>query len=579
MPDHPDWTKGNIFQKFTPHEVVYISLYDIGLVYNKYSKQLVIGRLEPHVNLHSSASSMLRPEVRKFFGFGDPKFNSGIWAAYLDGCFGDTESKFQRLPDTFKRRFKQLIPQLVDLDVRHRILFVQRCSRSTVKAFIYMWHRQSIDTFDAHFRNISIFADTVDETWISTVTISYWQFKVRTNSTSDTFFEPRDTAPFPPKAVSSSHSFKSNKGSNKDIPANSPKNKIKHIIEGSSSVVISGDPRGRWWTCSIVSSILPTSVMKHAAVNTTGLLREFAHQTFSGRCIVFLSFLGVLCVHIAIQYEEILEELTRAINLGREVLKNGLDWTHAEDAIQRLKSMLWALEALRIFDDRLGDSLEVVKNAEDRMRAFIRRGPGRRHDQLEHHCNMLLEAFDRDHGRLISVRVKIEQKINQISRYREGISAVSNLEDTHTALKQNDTIRILTYVTIAYLPLSFIAAVFSMSIVTESNWGPSLFGGLIVIFFVSTLVLAKSLGLIIQTWDSLVKTIRLKLGISDPLDLEEIMDQAEEEFENEKQSSESEEEDRADDTAAKARRGPMAFVRNLRHRKNVARKDSVDSLP
>lgn len=37
------------------------------------------------------------------------------------------------------------------------------------------------------------------------------------------------------------------------------------------------------------------------------------------------------------------------------------------------------------------------------------------------------------------------------------ISAVSNLEDTHTALKQNDTIRILTYITIAYLPLSFVA--------------------------------------------------------------------------------------------------------------------------
>ena len=51
----------------------------------------------------------------------------------------------------------------------------------------------------------------------------------------------------------------------------------------------------------------------------------------------------------------------------REVLKRGLDWEHEEDAIQRLKSMLWALEALRILDDRLSDSLNEVSEAKVKM--------------------------------------------------------------------------------------------------------------------------------------------------------------------------------------------------------------------
>jgi hypothetical protein len=53
------------------------------------------------------------------------------------------------------------------------------------------------------------------------------------------------------------------------------------------------------------------------------------------------------------------------------VLKQGLDWAHADDAIQRLKSMLWALEALRIFDDRLGESLEKIKEAREKMDRYL----------------------------------------------------------------------------------------------------------------------------------------------------------------------------------------------------------------
>jgi hypothetical protein len=52
-------------------------------------------------------------------------------------------------------------------------------------------------------------------------------------------------------------------------------------------------------------------------------------------------------------------------------LKQGLDWAHAEDAIQRLKSMLWALEALRIFDDRLAESLEKIREAREKMQRYL----------------------------------------------------------------------------------------------------------------------------------------------------------------------------------------------------------------
>ena len=53
------------------------------------------------------------------------------------------------------------------------------------------------------------------------------------------------------------------------------------------------------------------------------------------------------------------------------MLKKVIDWTHAENAIQGSKSMLWALETLRIFDVRLGESLDKVREARDKMRTYL----------------------------------------------------------------------------------------------------------------------------------------------------------------------------------------------------------------
>jgi hypothetical protein len=52
-------------------------------------------------------------------------------------------------------------------------------------------------------------------------------------------------------------------------------------------------------------------------------------------------------------------------------LRNGLDIQHAEDAIQRLEAIMWALEALRVFDDRLRESLGNIKEAKDSMQIYI----------------------------------------------------------------------------------------------------------------------------------------------------------------------------------------------------------------
>jgi hypothetical protein len=50
-----------------------------------------------------------------------------------------------------------------------------------------------------------------------------------------------------------------------------------------------------------------------------------------------------------------------------------------------------------------------------------------------------------------------------------------------------------------------------MSIIANSGWGGKIFGSLLVIFLVLTFILARSLGLIMNTWDKVVNLVMKKV--------------------------------------------------------------------
>lgn len=53
------------------------------------------------------------------------------------------------------------------------------------------------------------------------------------------------------------------------------------------------------------------------------------------------------------------------------VLLQGLDWRSSK-AVDKLKKMLWGLEALRVFDDRLSASLSQIQKAREAMERTIK---------------------------------------------------------------------------------------------------------------------------------------------------------------------------------------------------------------
>jgi len=55
------------------------------------------------------------------------------------------------------------------------------------------------------------------------------------------------------------------------------------------------------------------------------------------------------------------------------VLLKGLKWHKSDVALKKLKDMLWGLEALRVFSDKLEKVLEKIEDAKKAMRLALKR--------------------------------------------------------------------------------------------------------------------------------------------------------------------------------------------------------------
>jgi len=176
-----------------------------------------------------------------------------------------------------------------------------------------MWHTQAIDTFDSHFRDSSNFFDAKKDVWVTSISLSYWGFKPKDKRHPELFNESRDKAPFPPKRVMLQKKKPKQQWWRQEGEEVAVTNEIE---EGSSSLVISGDAAGNWWTCSVISSVLSEVAINDCIDPILVTLQGFVHQPSSGRCLVFLALLGALCESLSKEYEAILKELTQAIKLG-----------------------------------------------------------------------------------------------------------------------------------------------------------------------------------------------------------------------------------------------------------------------
>jgi hypothetical protein len=111
-----------------------------------------------------------------------------------------------------------------------------------------------------------------------------------------------------------------------------------------------------------------------------------------------------------------------------------------------------------------------------------------------------------------------------------------------------------------------------MSIVTNSNWGPHLFDILTVVFLVSTILLARSLGIVMDTWNQFVELFWKKVKPDHYLDLN---DDENEEIKPMKKIEEALKKDGISTAIQSAKSWPMLHIKR---RKTITKADQKEDV-
>lgn len=170
---------------------------------------------------------------------------------------------------------------------------------------------------DDHSHHLSVSSHPELQSLIShvmlTTTTSSWSIRPTSLSPEhiERFKENRNNGDFPPVSIATL-GFDNNKKGKK--PEQMPPTAI--VEERSSSLVITGDPSGYLWICSIWSSLTDSKSISVPIHSLPKILQRFIHQQACGRCLVFLVLLGHLCEKLAGEYEMILSRLDVIVGLG-----------------------------------------------------------------------------------------------------------------------------------------------------------------------------------------------------------------------------------------------------------------------
>jgi hypothetical protein len=275
---------------------------------------------------------------------------------------------------------------------------------------------------------------------------------------------------------------------------------------------------GDFAKCSVISKIIPEHAMYLFAHTATEIWSLFVNQPQTARCLTLLHLLGMICEVISVNYEVIVDVMEENFGLSKELLDDDFRWTQEREAIDRLEQYLWELKALQLFHQTVSESIDEINDAESRLLAQIDQGPGRRHEMLEQMAQGHIEVFRRRFGRLRTISNKLQQKIDHLARFRDGISSISSLQDSRTSIRQDSHLEILTWITIGYLPLTFVVALFavpgSQNIVADAL-GLRTFLPVILLFFLSTVLVANFLGRLISLYKSFLSRLGNLMGKAD----------------------------------------------------------------
>lgn len=116
---------------------------------------------------------------------------------------------------------------------------------------------------------------------------------------------------------------------------------------------------------------------------------------------------------------------------------------------EKLRTYFWALEAYKLFEETLETTVKAWEQF--KQHSLDKVNDDRNSEDYSKSVELIELAISRLRDRI----EWIQKKSKQVLRLRDGLFYVTSLSDTSVTIGQGENIRLLTYFTILFLPLSF----------------------------------------------------------------------------------------------------------------------------
>ena len=179
-------------------------------------------------------------------------------------------------------------------------------------------------------------------------------------------------------------------------------------------------------------------------------------------CAMFLSWILLALHHARFRWQGAIEAVDEQIASPSDIIfsEEDPDLLSDDPQFSKSKTYFWALQAYKMFDERLQQTIDTW--AGFRKDSLHKLNDGR---MAQETWNFTVASIDVGIEKLRLKLHHVREKSVEVQNLRAGLFGASALFDSRTTVKQGDNIRLLTYITLLFLPLSFCTSIFGMQVV------------------------------------------------------------------------------------------------------------------
>ncbi|KAI9670852.1 MAG: hypothetical protein M1817_003737 [Caeruleum heppii] len=225
---------------------------------------------------------------------------------------------------------------------------------------------------------------------------------------------------------------------------------------------------------------------------------------------IFLSWIMLALHHVRWRWQSAIEAVDAQIDSPSQIIFGGNndhrpDLLSDDSQFSRSKTYFWALQAYKMFEEKLGETISCWAD-------FRQTGLGKLHDgrMADEDWLSTTRSIDKAIEMLTEKLEWVQRKSAEVRNLRDGLIGASSLFDSRTTVRQGDNIRLLTYVTLLFLPLSFCTSIFGMQTILPSL-PVKAFAITMPVVTLSTAILVFNLQNLLDIWERISQEITLRM--------------------------------------------------------------------